>query len=85
MGIFLALAFLALIIGLWAFVMLRFRLRWWTIILTVVILAVLFLSFFRAEDEDADGDPPETRFDTPRLVDVGMRGPRNVGILPRLP
>jgi drug/metabolite transporter (DMT)-like permease len=56
-GLFLALAFLALIVALWAFVMVRFRMRWWTIILTLVVLGVLFFSFFRAEDEDAEGDP----------------------------
>jgi Ca2+/Na+ antiporter len=61
MEIFLAVAFLALIIGLWAFVMFRFHLRWWTIILTLVLLAVLFVSFFRAEDEDPEGDLPATR------------------------
>ena len=61
MEIFLAIAFLALILALWAFAMYRFHLRWWTIVLTIVLLAVLFAAFFRAEDEDPDGDLPTTR------------------------
>jgi hypothetical protein len=59
--IFFALAFLALIVGGWAFVMFRFQLRWWTILLTLLLLAVLFISFFRAEDEETDGESPESR------------------------
>lgn len=62
MEIFLAIAFLALIVALWAFAVYRFRLRWWTIVLTIVLLAILFAAFFRAEDEDPDGDVPTTRF-----------------------
>ena len=61
MEIFLAIAFVALIVTLWAFAMYRFRLRWWTIVLTIVLLAVLFAAFFRAEDEDPDIDVPTTR------------------------
>jgi membrane protein implicated in regulation of membrane protease activity len=61
MAIFLALAFLALIVGLWAFVVLRFQLRWWTVILTVLLLAALFVLFFQAEDEETDGETPQSQ------------------------
>jgi hypothetical protein len=56
--IFLALAFLALIVGGWAFVMVRFRMRWWTIVLTLALLGVLFALYLRPEDEDTDGETP---------------------------
>jgi Ca2+/Na+ antiporter len=61
MEIFLAVAFLALIIGLWAFVMVRFHLGRWTVILVLLLLAVLFAVFFQAEDEDPDDAAPATR------------------------
>jgi membrane protein implicated in regulation of membrane protease activity len=56
--IFLALSFLALIVGGWAFVMLRFQLRWWTILLTLLLLGTLFALYFRPEDEETDNETP---------------------------
>jgi hypothetical protein len=56
--IFFAFAFLALILGGWAFVMLRFQLGWWTIVLTLLLLGVLFAIYLRPEDEETDGETP---------------------------
>jgi hypothetical protein len=58
--IFLAIAFVALILGLWAFAMYRFRMGWWTLVAALALLAVLFAVFFRPEDEDSEGQTPES-------------------------
>ena len=60
MSLFLAFAFLDLIVGVWAFAMIRFQLRWWTIVLTLLLLAVLFATYLRPEDEETDGETPQT-------------------------
>lgn len=46
-------AFVALLAVAWALAMRRFQLGRWTILVALVVLFVLLLLFFRAEDEDA--------------------------------
>jgi hypothetical protein len=70
-SIFLALAFAALLLGLWAFAMLRLRLGRWTIALALIVIAALLVMFFRPEDEETDGEAPASRGVT---VDGRMQG-----------
>jgi hypothetical protein len=46
-------AFVALVALVWFLAMRRFQLSRWTIVVAIAVLALLFVLFFQAEDEDA--------------------------------
>ena len=65
MADFIIVILLGAVVALWAALVYRFRMQWWTVPLTLLVALVLFLVFFRPEDEDPhdleqDRAPAET-------------------------
>ena len=52
MADFIIIILLGAVVVLWAVLVYRFRMQWWTVPLTLLVALVLFLVFFRPEDED---------------------------------